>query len=604
MFLDLFRTFWRCWRPLVLADILFKVAATLVITPLIALAFRAFVEASGREVLADEDILRFFTSPIGLVSGVLIGGVLLATLVLEQAVLLRILWTSAAGHYPRVTSALMGAMADTWTTVKLGSLLVASAILLTAPWAILLGLVYWWLLTGHDINYYLAERPAEFWWAVGIGVALVTACVVMLGMLLASNIFAVPLVVVRRMHVRQSLQRSRELTRGRRWRVTAWLLGWLAVVIVSPWLLFAAYLAVGGWIADLPESLAVLTVLVGLLTLVHFVLSFVLHLIAVIGFALIVWRLWQRMDPDALEATSAANVEALDTDRQWLVWNRWRLAFAGLVGLTIAGIVGSASLAGLKLVDDCEIIGHRGGAAHAPENSLAAIRGAIRARAHWVEIDVQETSDGHVVVVHDRDLKRLAGDGGEVHASTLEQLAKLDIGSRVGAEFKGEPVATLDDVLELAKGRVGVVIELKQYGHDDQLEQRVVDLVEKHEMANEVIIISLDRKMIAKIRELRPEWNIGLLTAVKIGDLTRIDTDLLAVSKELATPALVAQAHFRDRDVAAWTLNTRDSLDRMMDRGVDYVITDDVPLAREVLAERNERPLPARWLRALVAGMD
>src|SRR5690606_22898335 len=126
-----------------------------------------------------------------------------------------------------------------------------------------------------------------------------------------------------------------------------------------------------------------------------------------------------------------------------------------------------------------------------------------------------------------------------------------------------------------------------------------VDLVEKHEMADEVIIISLDRKMIAEIRELRPDWNIGLLTAVKIGDLTRVDADLLAVSKDLATPALVARAHFRDRDIAAWTLNTRESLDRMMDRGVDYVITDDVPLAREVLAERNERPLPERWLRAM-----
>ncbi|MCO6047837.1 glycerophosphoryl diester phosphodiesterase membrane domain-containing protein [Aeoliella sp. ICT_H6.2] len=601
MFSELFQTFLRCWRPLVVADIVFKLAATIVIAPIVALAFRAFVEASGRTVLADEDILNFVASPIGALCLLCVGGLVLATVVLEQAVLLRILWTDAAGRRPHVISAISGAASDTWTTVKLGALLVASAVVLALPYVVALGLVYWWLLTGHDINFYLAEKPTAFWVAVALGGVIAVAAAVMLCWWFAARVMSIPLLVVRRLGVRESIAESRKLTTGKQWQIGRWLLGWLAVVVLAPAALFAIYLAVGNWLAGQFESLAALAVVVGVLTMVHLALSFVVHLITVIGFALIVWKLWRHLDESSTEVIGETPPEEESTNAAWLVWNRWRFGAVAIVAIGIAGLIGAASLAGLKLTDDVQIIAHRGGGAHGPENSLAAIRQAILDRTQWVEIDVQETSDDRLAVVHDRDLKRLAGSALEVHSSTLEQLEQLDIGNRFSPDFKGEQVTTLDAVLELCQGRVGVVIELKQYGFDKQLEQRVVDLVEQYDLADDVMIISLDSKMIAKIRQLRPQWRVGLLTAVKLGDLTRVDANLLAVRKDLATPSFIARAHFRDREVAAWTLNSRESLERMISRGVDYVITDDVPLAEQVLLERRELSLPERWLRALAA---
>lgn len=603
MIRDVARTFRQCWRPLVVADLVFKVAGALLIGPIVALAFRAFVEFTGREVLADEDILRFVTSPVGVLCLVCVGGLLVATLVLEQAVLLRILWANAAGRPARIRSAMAGAAADTWTTVKLGALLVASAAVLALPYAVVAGLVYCWLLTGHDINYYLAEKPAAFWWALGLGAVVAAVAGVAIGWWLVGRVLAIPLVVVRKMRVRESIARSVQLTRGRHWQLLRPLAIWLAAVLGLPPLLLAGYVLVGSWLATRTESLQWLTVLVGGLTLVHFALNLLVHVATVVSFALVIWSLWRELDTAADEAIDrqAAVDQALADPRP--AWSTLRVLAVLVVMLLVAGLIGAGSLAGVNLVDDTEIIAHRGGAAHAPENSLSAIRQAIRDGADWVEIDVQETKDGRVVLVHDRDFKRQAGDAIEVHTATLAEIEQLDIGSSAGSDFAGERVATLAAVLDLTKGHVGMVIELKHYGFNQRLEERVIELVEERGMESEVMIISLDRASIAKVRKLRPTWPIGLLTAVKLGNLARVDANLLAVRKDLANAGFIGRAHFAGREVAAWTLNDRESLERMTSRGVDYLITDDVPLAQQVLAERRELSLPERWLRAVAADL-
>ncbi len=341
--------------------------------------------------------------------------------------------------------------------------------------------------------------------------------------------------------------------------------------------------------------------LTGGLLLVYLLIGLLVSLATVISFALIVWKLWERRDMAGRAVIQHFVAPNRRAEEALLVWNRHRLTAAAVIAVLVAGIVGATSLAGIKVKDNVQIIAHRGGAARAPENSLAAIRLAMQDHAEWIEIDVQETSDGALAVVHDRDLKRIAGEAANVYNTTLQQLQQYDIGKRAGAAFVGERVATLEDVLEATQGKVGVVIELKHYGHNQRLEERVVELVEKLQMADEVIIISLDRASIAKVRQLRPTWRIGLLTAVALGDLTRVDADLLAVNTEIATPAFITRSQLAGRKVAAWTVNDRQTMIRVLSRGVDYVITDDVPLAREVIDEHAKMPLVQRWLTSLAA---
>jgi glycerophosphoryl diester phosphodiesterase len=130
------------------------------------------------------------------------------------------------------------------------------------------------------------------------------------------------------------------------------------------------------------------------------------------------------------------------------------------------------------------------------------------------------------------------------------------------------------------------MIELKYYGKDQNLEQRVVDLVEQADMVDDVSVMSLKYEGIQKVRKLRPDWTVGLLAAKALGNLAGLDADFLAVNMGMATPGFIHSAHRQGKKVFVWTVNDRVSMSRMMSLGVDGIITDEPELARQVLADR------------------
>jgi glycerophosphoryl diester phosphodiesterase len=238
--------------------------------------------------------------------------------------------------------------------------------------------------------------------------------------------------------------------------------------------------------------------------------------------------------------------------------------------------------------DPAQIIAHRGGAAVAPENTMAAFERGIADGADWLELDVQENADGTVVVEHDRDFMRAAGVKLEVWRATDDDLADLDIDNSFGPEFSDQRVPTLREVLELAKGKVGVFIELKYYGHDVNLEQKVVELVEETGMTNDIVIMSLNYDGVRKTAALRPNWTYGLLNAVAIGDLTRLDADFLALTANATTVPMIRRIHRRGMKTYPWTIDDPVQMWVMMSRGADGIITDRVALANQVKQLRAE----------------
>ncbi len=232
MLAEILQIWKRCWWALVVADLAFKLAATVVIAPLVAVAFRAFVATSGRDVLADEDILKFVLSPIGIGCLLVVGGLALAALLLEQAVLLRIIWATAAGRTAPLREAAIGAIADTLPTLKLSGLLLASALVLAVPYLAGVAVVYWMLLTGHDINYYLADKPPVFWIAVVMAAGVLLVGGAMLMWWLVARVLSIPILVVRRTSVREAIALSQRISDGGHSEIARWLGGWLAVALL------------------------------------------------------------------------------------------------------------------------------------------------------------------------------------------------------------------------------------------------------------------------------------------------------------------------------------------------------------------------------------
>jgi glycerophosphoryl diester phosphodiesterase len=136
--------------------------------------------------------------------------------------------------------------------------------------------------------------------------------------------------------------------------------------------------------------------------------------------------------------------------------------------------------------------------------------------------------------------------------------------------------------LDQSDGFAFVNIELKYYGHDDQLEQRVVEIVEALDMAPNVVVMSLESDGVKKMKLLRPSWKVGLLMSVSAGGLKNIDADFVAVNASFADRGCIWSAHDAGKEVYVWTVNDAPTLSAMMSRGVDGLITDAPALARSV----------------------
>ncbi len=335
------------------------------------------------------------------------------------------------------------------------------------------------------------------------------------------------------------------------------------------------------------DRLAQLVVVIGGLVLLWGAANLVVSLATATALGLLLMRLYKHTGPTSVPSAPVTSPRGSSTPGP-----RGRLTARQLLGgLTIAALgaaaVGGALLHGVGIEDHATVMAHRGASAAAPENTLAAVERAIRDGADWVEIDVQETLDGEVVVLHDSDLMKVAGVDAKIWDLPYAELRAIDVGSHFAAEFRDQRVPRLEEVLRLCKDRIGVNIELKYYGHDQRLEERVIEIVEATGMSSDVVIMSLKHDAIATVRRLRPDWRVGLLTAVTLGDLTRMDVDFLAVHTRLATAAFVRTAHRRGKDVYACTVNDKVSMSRMISRGVDALITDEPARARDLLAERT-----------------
>ena len=588
------------WPQLAITDILYKILAFVILTPLTAALVRLVVSMSGRTVLADEDLLFFLVRPLGWLSLILLGGVTLAIISLEQAALMSIVIGERKGLEVDFWRALVFVTGRAWSVLKVTALIVARVLLIAAPFLVLAGLTYKVLLTRHDINFYLAEKPPEFSWAVGIAAVLVVVLVILLARRLIGWAFSLPLVIFGGVRPKAALQESRAMVRGNQKMIATWLIGWAVASFIVSTALTSIVLLVGREVVPrLTGALPLFAIALGLVLLVWGLVNLITSLIAAAAFAALIVDLYEAMGGGTRVLDESQQAAVAGQRPRALSFSRGFVVSIALVACIVAAGFGFLLLKEASFEDRVEITAHRGAALHAPENTMAAVEKALEAGADWVEIDVQETVDGEVVVLHDSDLKKVAGVDLKIWDATWDDLQEIDVGSFFSPEFSEQRVPRLEDVLRACQGESGVVIELKYYGHQVRLEERVAEIVDGLGMASDIKVMSLHYEGLQRMKELRPDWTTGILTSVVMGDLTRMDVDFLAVNSGMAKRRFVNSSHRAGKKVLAWTVNDALGMSAMMDLGVDSIITDDPQLAREVLAQRAEMNPVERLLAGL-----
>jgi glycerophosphoryl diester phosphodiesterase len=288
------------------------------------------------------------------------------------------------------------------------------------------------------------------------------------------------------------------------------------------------------------------------------------------------WTVPANLEPDDRRAGSLARVAIRAT-----------LAF-----LVLAFGVGWFMVSRLDFKTDVLVTAHRGASLYAPENTMAAFRAALDAGATYVELDVQHTRDGRIVVLHDRDFMRVGSDPRRVGELTAAELAAIDVGGRFGAAFTGERAPLLEDVIELARGRMKINVELKYNVPDATLAPAVIELLRREGFVDQVVITSLDPAALEQVEGIEPRLQTGHIVTAAVGDVVRTPADFLSLSSARATPAFIRRAHAAGKQVHAWTVNKPEVMLRMIEAGVDNVITDDPALLAQVIRARNALTTP------------
>ncbi len=230
------------------------------------------------------------------------------------------------------------------------------------------------------------------------------------------------------------------------------------------------------------------------------------------------------------------------------------------------------------------VVGHRGSQAGV-ENTLGAIEGAVKANADYAEIDILLSKDGVPMVVHDDNLKRLAGENLNVYDLTARQLSKIT----VSQNDKTGKISTLDEVIDYSRGKIDLLIELKLHGHEKKdLVKAVVQTVEKNHFQKNCQIMSLEYDLVAELKTQYPQYAAGYcvygnLGVAKLNSLRELNVDFLIIEESMATKGFIAECNRAWLPVYVWTVNQEQSMESCLKMGASGIITDKPKAARSVM---------------------
>ena len=240
----------------------------------------------------------------------------------------------------------------------------------------------------------------------------------------------------------------------------------------------------------------------------------------------------------------------------------------------------------LTLFQNPTVMAHRGLSADAPENTLYAFSDAISVGADFIELDVQQTRDGVLVVMHDSNLKRTTGVNKDIWDVDYADIQNLDAGSWFDPAYANARIPTLEETLQFVDKRAKLNIEIKPTKHgSDTLEQDVAELITQYQYTDACYVTSFSYGSLKKVKEVNPEIRTGYLMSVAYGQFYSLKyADAFSLNKVFVTSQVVNAAHQQGKQIFAWTVNSMSEVRSLCNLHVDSIITDDPVMVQNVIS--------------------
>mgnify|MGYP001628248239 FL=1 len=566
-------------RSLLINHLFFTGFTLAVLAPAVGTLFSVLEPVTGQGAISTGGIAAFLFSAGGLVWMVVTLTAVMTTLALEQAGMTVIASSvDRAGEYRLTLAALWLVARRSGRLLWLTLLQVMGHLVVALPFLLIIAVAWRTLLSGYETYFISITRPVELWWFLGIAVAALAGMFSGNGWLFLRWSLAVPIATLERTTALDALlSSSRRIHGSKRQLVVALVAG--GSVLLLPLLFTYLFQVMGApYLALMPASpralIPAITVYVALYLLLMIAVAFVLSA----GFSLLIYRVYLTTSGHSRQHHVPAPPRNTGA-RAWLLE----------AVLVVAVVVQAVLIVGaFGEHDDVTIIAHRGNAFVAPENTASALERAIADGADLLEVDVRMTADDKLILWHDADLERLVGRPERISELPWADIRTLDAGAWFSTDYAGERVLMLTELIELARGRANLFLDLKPDHNSRDLTRQVVRVLRQEDALEGTVIAAAERHVLNEASAMEPSLQTALLAQFVIGPLREGQFDILGLRHNRISTATVARARQLDYELHAWTVNQPSEMARLIDMGVDAIITDRPDVLARLLAERRQ----------------
>ncbi|MEQ6917621.1 glycerophosphodiester phosphodiesterase family protein [Halomonas aquatica] len=600
---DVLRTLREHLRPLIAYHLFFTLLASSLLLPAVGWTLSSLLRQFGRPVITNGELFELLMSPGGMLWLLAAVGLTFLVLYLQQSGMILVAVRPHGNHVRLAFEALWATLRRLPSITGLVVVQVGAQLLLLAPLAFGLGWLHEFFLGGLDPFFVQSVRPPAFWAFLASALLPLLAWALLAGSLYVRWHLALTVLTLEALAPRAALRRSMQLTRGQGRHIAAavilLLLGIVGLPLLATTLFDRAVTPLLWWLPErnevlIPAMLAYLTA--------YLLIALSITFGGIAANALQATCLYLRIahhEPRPEPPPPGTHLRRL----------AWTVEIA-----VVLFAIGQAWLIvhRFEIRDEVEIIAHRGSSLKAPENTLPALEQAILDGADGIEIDVRLTADDKVVLYHDESLRRLTGDDQRIGTLPRASLGAFDVGSWFGDPFIGERIPGLDEALETVRERAWLLIELKpDPGRELDLVDAVLAELERErdrrrvcrdraedritsracgdpDILGEMRVATRSPWLLREAALREPRLDTTLLAQLVLaGSLERRGFDALALRHNRIDEEEIRLAGHYGYELYAWTLNERTVMSRLIDLGVDGIITDRPAMLAALIAERR-----------------
>lgn len=582
---SVFRLLWINWRTMTEFEVLYKLLSMTIFTPVFWGIFKGIMRLTGYEYLTIENVLSFLTDPLTIAALLALFVCMAVYSMIDIGAVIFLLDQSYQGKKADLVQTARFAVRNAARVFHRKNILVAFVVLF------LISFLNIGVASGFVGSISVPEFIMDFirgnWHLLLLFVCAMAA----LGFLLLRWLYAFHYFTLEGCSFKEARMRSVGLGSRRRIGDLAALLGIQLGVSV----LFVVFVIAGVWIAALLGGRFSRLKLFGIVSasVVWVYLAVSLLVLSALGtplsYACISILYYGHKEDQREEMVHVPLPESHETSR----WRKVRYAVEGAL-FAVSVVCGCFYLYGvyhhkvdiqIEFVRTMEVTAHRGASVLYPENTMAAFEGAKALGADWIELDIQQSKDGQIFVMHDINFRRTAGVDRNTWEMAYDEIRQLDVGSFLDSAYAGERVPLLTEVIDFAKKNdIRLNIEIKPTGHEHEFEKQVAGIIEAERFWDQCVVTSQVYDVLEKVKYYSGRIETVYVMSLAYGDINRLSAaDHFSVEASSVTERLVSDVHNAGKEIYAWTVNTQESINRMIGLNVDNIITDDITLAKECI---------------------